>query len=219
MTQIKENVGSISAVLVLANGTVPRGTGLPSVLSTLSSIFPKTLANNIAFIFTNVLSPLSWNFSQDTIPEALRGAPQSHLDNPVVLQKKYLALEDNPNMRRPSRADLRESVKAAEQSGLEMLVELYDWLDGLEPQPTTELFPLYEPSQNITNPPTPVGQVAAKKATRLLEHGRTDMENKGATWDQLEGVQRGLGRMKRILDLLARLLEGIRKVKQIFIHA
>jgi len=37
------------------------------------------------------------------------------------------------------RADLRKAVKAAEQDALEMLVDLFDWLDGLKPQPTTEI--------------------------------------------------------------------------------
>ena len=54
------------------NGTVPRITvGTDYALSTLSTIFTKSLAGNIAFMFTNVLSPLHWNFSEDTIPEVL----------------------------------------------------------------------------------------------------------------------------------------------------
>ena len=62
------------------------------------------------------------------------------------------------------RVDLRKAVKAGEEQALEMLVKLFDWLDGLEPQPTTGLFPLYDASQNITNPSTPMRQAAAKKA-------------------------------------------------------
>jgi len=59
-----KHIDSITAALVLANGTVPRITlGTDYALSTLFSIFPKTLANNIGFIFTNVSSPLHWNFS------------------------------------------------------------------------------------------------------------------------------------------------------------
>jgi len=37
------------------------------------------------------------------------------------------------------RADLRNAVRTAEQNAMEMLVALFDWLDGLEPQPTTEI--------------------------------------------------------------------------------
>jgi len=54
------------------------------------------LANNIAFMYTNVASPLCWNFCQDTIPEVLKGAPQFRIDNPVALQEKYFKLKDGP---------------------------------------------------------------------------------------------------------------------------
>ena len=38
-------------------------------------------------------------------------------------------------------SDCRDAVTDAEQNALEMLVELFDWLDGLQPQPqpTTEV--------------------------------------------------------------------------------
>ena len=42
--------------------------------------------------------------------------------------------------------DLRRAVKAGEENALEVLVDLFDWLDGLEPQPTTEV---YRKSRNI----------------------------------------------------------------------
>ena len=35
--------------------------------------------------------------------------------------------------------NLRAVVKAGEATALEMLVKLFDWLDGLDPQPTTEI--------------------------------------------------------------------------------
>jgi len=35
------------------------------------------------------------------------------------------------------RANLRNAARTAERNALEMLVDLFDWLDGLEPQPTT----------------------------------------------------------------------------------
>ena len=36
-------------------------------------------------------------------------------------------------------ADLRNAVKAAEQNALEVLVDLFDWLDSVESQPTAEV--------------------------------------------------------------------------------
>ena len=138
-TQLEQHIGSVTAVLILANGTVPRVTvGTDYALSTLSAIFPQTLVHNISFMFTNVLSPLHWNFSPDTLPDRLKSAPHFLLNNPIALQKKYLRLRDHPNMKK-GRAELRNAVKAAEQNALEMLVDLFDWLDTVESQPTMEI--------------------------------------------------------------------------------
>lgn len=84
-------------------------------------------------MFTNVSSPLSWNFSQDTIPKELKSAPQFLLNNPVALQRRYLELRDDPSQM----AEMREVVTTSEQKALEMLVHFFDWLDRLKPQPMT----------------------------------------------------------------------------------
>jgi len=91
-------------------------------------------------MFTNVLSPLHWNFSEDTIPDGLKEAPHFLLNNPVALQKKYLKLKDDPSMK-TGRAAFRKAVKGGEEDALETLVELFDWLDSLEPQPMTNIVP------------------------------------------------------------------------------
>lgn len=148
-TEIQKHFDSVNAVLILANGTVPRITvGTDYALSTLSALFPKTLAQNIAFIFTNVSSLLSWNFSQDSIPKVLKDAPQYFLDNPIALQKKYLELKNEPSKKK-LRGEMRDSVKAGEKKALETLVKLFDWLDGLQALPTKEILTLYEKAQKI----------------------------------------------------------------------
>ena len=161
---------SISAVLVLANGTVPRVTvGTEYALSTLSTLFPQSLANNIAFVFTNVSSPLHWNFSKDSVPEVLQDAPQFLLNNPIALQRKYLKLKNDPNMR-TGKANLRIAVKTGEENALEMLVDLFDWLDGLDQQPTTEIVPPCGTSRKgkavTADLRAPVGEMAAKETKR-----------------------------------------------------
>ena len=133
-TQVKDHIDSINAVLILTNGAVPRVTvGTDYVLSTLSDIFPKSLAHNVSFMFTNVLSPLHWNFSLDTAPSVFQDAPQFVLNNPIVLQRKYLKLKDDPN-RKDRSGELLRAVKASEQNAMQMLVLLFDWLDDIEPQ-------------------------------------------------------------------------------------
>ena len=173
-TYIQEHIDTVSAVLILANGTVPRVTvGTDYALSALSALFPKTLVNNIAFLFTNSPTCLSFNFSE-AIPEILKDAPQFLFDNPIALQKKFLELKDGPNKKK-RKMELQKTVKDTEEKGLGMLVDLFDWLDGLEPQPTTEIVALYEKSQTIetkiTNTLAQMDQAAAKMAeiTRLME--------------------------------------------------
>ena len=166
--EIQKHIDSVNAILILANGTIPRITvGTDYTLSTLSAIFPKTLADNIAFIFTNVLNPLASNFSQDFVPQVLKGAPQFHIDNPVSLQKKYIDLASKGDQsKKKVIAEMRRHVLAGEQKALEMMVKLFDWLDRLEPQPTVEIVRLYEISQDIeakiTNTLAQVDQAAAK---------------------------------------------------------
>ena len=146
VTIIEQHMDYVSAVLILVSGVVPRTTaGMDYALSTLSAIFPKTLTSNIAFVFTNVSDPLAWDFSQQTVPEVLKGARHFIIDNPIALQRDYLRYKGDPN----TRTELREVVKACEQRALEMLVKLFDWLDGLEPQAATEIIRLNEKYQNI----------------------------------------------------------------------
>ena len=172
MTQIKDHLDSITAVLILANGTVPRVTvGTDYALSTLSDMFPNSLARNVSFMFTNVLSPLHWNFSLDSVPHALRDAPQFLLNNPIALQRKYLKLQNNPNMKKRG-TDLRNAVKAGEQNALQMLVNLFDWLDGLEPQATTEIITRSQKREaTSTNPPSPMDQEVSKDSAVSFSPG------------------------------------------------
>ena len=149
VAQIEKHVGSITAVLVLANGTLPRITvGTYDALSALLAILPVTLSNNIAFVLTNVSNPLYQNSPGDTVPDILKNAPQFPLDNPIPLQKKYLQLKDVPDMKQ-WRTEMRKMVKTGEGMALEMLVDLFDWLDGLGKHQTTEAFSPFTTSRNI----------------------------------------------------------------------
>ncbi|PBK99273.1 hypothetical protein ARMGADRAFT_496405 [Armillaria gallica] len=148
---IQDSIDVVNAVLILANGTVPRLTvGTDYALSTLSAIFPCTLAKNIGFLFTNVSSPLSWNFDPASLPTFLQDNMQFLLDNPVAMQKKYREqMKTNPRIPEKTKKQFRQAVLAGEQKALEMLVEMFDWLDGLKPQPTTDIMSLYDQSQKI----------------------------------------------------------------------
>ena len=70
-------------------------------------------------------------------------------------------------------AGLCQAVKAGEQSALETLVDLFDWLDGLDSQPTAEIVPLYKERQPfktmITNTPRPVGPPVGLPVAKIAE--------------------------------------------------
>src|SRR5258706_11617297 len=63
-------------------------------------------------------SPMSWtphwDFSLETIPHELQGAPQFLLNNPIALQVRYLEPKDAPNVMGQGRI-YREAVKVGEQ--------------------------------------------------------------------------------------------------------
>jgi hypothetical protein len=137
---------------------------------------------NVAFVLTNTSTPLDENFSRDTLPDVFKHAPHFLLNNPIALQRRYLELKDNPNME-GQRSYFRETVKAREQDGLEVLVELFDWLDRLEPRPTTKTLPLYKQCQRI------VAKVTGPLA-------RQAKELQGSFKDKVEA---GVRRVNRIL--------------------
>ena len=116
-------------------------------MSTLFAILPKSLFDNIAFVFTNVSSPLAWNFSTATIPAVFRHA-MFHFDNPVARQKKYLFLRGDTN-KKELRMVMRKEVQQTEAMALETMVKLFDWLDCLKSHPSTEIVYLYDISQNV----------------------------------------------------------------------
>ena len=149
MTQIKKHADSLTAVLILVNGTVPGVTiGTYNALSTLTTILPNTLSSKIAFLLTNVSEPLYQNFSRDNLPDVLKHTPEFLLNNPIALQKRHLELRNDPKIMN-KRTEMCSIVKDGEQMALEALVDLSNWLGGVDPQATTQIAHLRESSENI----------------------------------------------------------------------
>ena len=120
-------------------------------------------------MFTNVSSPLHWNFSRDPVPVVLKNALQFLLNNRIALQKKYLKLKNDPSTKM-ERENRRIAVETVEENALEMLADLLDWLDGLEPQPIMKIYPPYGTSRKdkavTAESRVPMGKTAAKEAKR-----------------------------------------------------
>jgi hypothetical protein len=172
----------VHAVVILTNGTQPRlSVSTEYALNVLSAIFPKSLVDNIGFIFTNVADPLHWNFSDDGLSKDLARAPRFLLDNPVAVLKKLNSLRNDAKPDTDDEDDDEDGdedgdddddmwpiVENAERMALLMLVKLFDWLDTRQPQPTKEIWTLYEQSQsiesNITNIVCKMEQATKKEA-------------------------------------------------------
>jgi len=189
-TEIQKHIDSVNAVFILANGTVPHITvSTGYALSTLSAIFPKLLADNRAFVFTNVSGPLSWNFSQKTFPPGFSHARQLLLDTPIALQRKYLKLKDDPNMKK-RRTEFREAVKVDEQDALETLMEVFGWLDGRELQRTKEIVDNPVAFQRKYLKGDAKGnKVVANLRTRVQEDEEKALEMLVDLFDRLDGLE------------------------------
>jgi hypothetical protein len=163
-TQVEKHTNSITTVIILANGTVPRVTvGADYALSTLSAISSRTLSKNAAFLLTNTSNLLYRNLSGDILPGVCKDAPQFLLNNPIALERRYLELKGNGGLNtRGQMTRFREMIKASEQDTLEMLAGLFDWLDGLDRPKSQNIM------MNITDA---LAQQMMKPLRKVMERG------------------------------------------------
>jgi len=135
---IKNSIPTVNAVIILANGTVPRlNVSTDYALGALSSMFSGTLAQSITIFFTNVQNRLARNFKEETLPEGLRG-PNYHpfwINNPVALWKKYKALHPGDD----TDEEMEDMIRKSHERAITELVRFFDWLDESEAQSTRDI--------------------------------------------------------------------------------
>jgi hypothetical protein len=166
---IRDEVEKVTAVLLLTNGTVERlSVATDYALSTLSSFFPRTLADNMGIVLTCVSNQTSWNFEPDSLPGVLRDKNIFSVDNPVAKWKKIHAMRGQKGTARDGFDRLKRRLDECHIQALEELALFFDWLDTLTPQPTKDIMNLYERYQqigvNIANALSRASQIADKKA-------------------------------------------------------
>ncbi|KAF8326954.1 hypothetical protein F5887DRAFT_968193 [Amanita rubescens] len=185
---IQESVTSVNAVIILTNGTVKRLTVTTDyALSTLSSMFPRTLAYNIGIMFTCAVGRLRCHFRSQSLPEALRGIKgnQFILDNPVAMWQRLNEISEDGDVEGEDGGvgnDLEEFESEIEECHKKALKELglfFDWLDTLTPQPTKDILTVYERyldiDRDIDNVLSHASQIMEQKAelTRLEESAKS----------------------------------------------
>jgi len=139
---IRDVIETLDVVLIMANGTNPRlGQATNYALTTLSSMFPVSLANNIGVLFTNVPDSLSWNFEIESLPSTLRHAEYFTFNNPVALERRR---REKPGRTQDEQRKNLRKVATTHHESLDTLAGLFDWIDHLTPQPTNDIITLYE---------------------------------------------------------------------------
>ena len=152
---IEQSVTSVNAVIILTNGTVKRlAVTTDYALSTLSSMFPRTLAYNIGIVFTCVVGRLRCHFESQSLPEALRGIKGNRfiLDNPVAMWQRLneICREDGDvGSEDGELEELESEIEECYEKALRVLALFFDWLDTLTPQPTTDILTVYEKYHEI----------------------------------------------------------------------
>jgi energy-coupling factor transporter ATP-binding protein EcfA2 len=146
---IDEQVKTIDSVVVLANGTQERlSVATEYALSAIGSMFPRSIAGNISFIFTHVPDPLSMNFCSSSLPPAFISCNMWTIQNPIAQYVKY-----NEYIAANTPQTQREHL-------WNILVHNYDqtvctrtaflkWVDSCKPQPTKAIQELFDMSMAI----------------------------------------------------------------------
>ncbi|KAG9096550.1 hypothetical protein FRC06_008553, partial [Ceratobasidium sp. 370] len=143
---IQNTVMTIDAVIIVANGTVQRLTvATDYALNIICSMFPRSIIDNIGFMFTNAGPGLS-NFDTSSLHPELRGSRTWEMQNPLAILKSYHSAVAN---KRPSAAQVHKKVIASYDETVETLNEWLEWLDTREVQTTIEIDRLYRISTDI----------------------------------------------------------------------
>ena len=174
---IRDVIPVIDGVLIIANGTTERlQIATDYAITTLSSIFPRSIASNIGFLFTMISNVMAFNFQMESLPDCLQEAETFNLDNPIALRRKYEEIREKPKYVKQAKA-MEKMVDEAHNTAVEILAEFFDWLDKREIQPTTAIVDLYqsvcEIERKIQNALARMNNMAEKR--RDLETIRVSM--------------------------------------------
>jgi energy-coupling factor transporter ATP-binding protein EcfA2 len=146
---IQTLVDTIDAVIVMANGTVEQlGVATDYALNTISAMFPRSIVDNIGFLFTNVDTILSFNFQMSTLPEEVRSAQIWTIQNPLALYMRY---QENVGAHVPENqlVSLRHLMGSNYDRTVDTIQSLMQWVDARATQPTLLIQELYNMTTNI----------------------------------------------------------------------
>ncbi|KAJ3714039.1 hypothetical protein C8R42DRAFT_726546 [Lentinula raphanica] len=148
---IKTHFEVVDAVIILANGTQARlGAATEYTLKTISNMFPNSIVDNIAFVFTMVSTPASFNFDKNSLPTELVNSRIWGIDNPFAQWMKYRKmLVQEPPATEEALDEMSESAHRGYVKVLRMLSQFFQWLEKCKVQATKSIYELYLMSMDI----------------------------------------------------------------------
>ncbi|CAE6447231.1 unnamed protein product [Rhizoctonia solani] len=148
---VNELVTRIDGVMIVANGSIERLTAATSyTLETLSTLFPRSIKNNIGILFTNVgVDETGLNFQMASLPPGLQTPEYWCIDNPFSLYKRYLDTAGRAQGSGNRKLKQEKKLKENYDETVESLDTWLRWLDEREAIPTTEITELYHKSTEI----------------------------------------------------------------------
>lgn len=183
---VKKHFEVIDAVIILANGTLARlGAATEYALTTISGMFPNSIVDNIAFIFTMVSDPTSFNFERKSLPEELRKAKIWSINNPFAQWTKYQEklAQDPPTVDEEILQEMDEGVHRSYTKALKMLGQVFQFLDKCKVQPTNSIYDLYIMSTDIEAAISNV--IARMDQTEITRNGLKKLQSDKAAQEQV----------------------------------
>ncbi|KAJ3770176.1 hypothetical protein FB446DRAFT_178556 [Lentinula raphanica] len=128
---------TVDAIIILTNGALYRlSLGVKFVLNTLSSIFPHSIVNNVAFVLTMVSDPTMIGFKRSYLPIELKDAKVWDINNPFAQWTRYQKkLAENPRaLPEDLLEEINDSIHRDYSKTLTTLSEVFQFLDKCEVQ-------------------------------------------------------------------------------------
>ncbi|KAG8754423.1 hypothetical protein FRC11_006670 [Ceratobasidium sp. 423] len=147
---VKEHVTTIDGIMIVANGRIERLTAATGYTwETLATLFPRSIKDNIGFIFTNVDAPDKLLLQKTSLPPELQTARSWRLDNPLSRHRNYLDRIHDLTESDKQRSRLVKRLEEDYEDTVESLDNWLEWLDKREAIPSAAILELYHKSTEI----------------------------------------------------------------------
>ncbi|CAE6489203.1 unnamed protein product [Rhizoctonia solani] len=147
---VKERITTIDGIMIVANGRLERLTAATGYTwETLATLFPRSIKDNIGFLFTNVDAPDKLLLQKTSLPLELQTARHWCLDNPLSRHRNYLDRIHDLTESDKQRSRLVKRLEEDYEDTVESLDDWLEWLDKRESMPTTAIIELYQKSTEI----------------------------------------------------------------------